>query len=79
MRRGIAVYEAARALMGAITPFYDEVAKVTSRPLSASSKLLGAAGAPGRELGLYCGGLRTAIWLLRGALCGGSESVQCVY
>lgn len=30
MRKGIAVYEAARALMGLITPHYDEISKVRS-------------------------------------------------
>ena len=64
MRRGIAVYEAARALMGMITPFYDEVAKVNGRPVPVSSKLLGDAGTTKRELDLLCGGLHTAIWLL---------------
>ena len=28
LRRGIAVYEAARALMGIMTPHYDEVSQV---------------------------------------------------
>lgn len=30
MRKSIAVYEAARALMGLITPHYDEISKVCS-------------------------------------------------
>ena len=28
VRRQVAIYEAARALIGTITPYYDEVAKV---------------------------------------------------
>ena len=32
MRKGIAVYEAARALMGLITPHYDEISKARPRP-----------------------------------------------
>ncbi|KAK9821723.1 hypothetical protein WJX81_004862 [Elliptochloris bilobata] len=32
MRKGIAVYEAARALMGLITPHYDEISKVSVCP-----------------------------------------------
>ena len=31
MRKGIAVYEAARALMGLITPHYDEISKARPR------------------------------------------------
>lgn len=40
MRKGIAVYEAARALMGLITPHYDEISKARPRTWLGRKQLL---------------------------------------
>ena len=62
MRKGIAVYEAARALMGLITPHYDEISK--ARPPSWLKALVVDCIKPG-QAAHHSGSCTTAASLLR--------------